>query len=163
MDDGSRISATAVAAMSNYNFNYNQYATTNATSGAYYGLQQQYAPPSIPDRWHTHYPCGHQVKLEPNQPQPTVCEKCGPVKYETYTYKKCGHVYSYQQGQQVPSTCMTCSNIATQERTAKELVEQEREAERVKRDEENKDVRAWLGREVAAVCARAEGVAEVAF
>src|SRR5580692_4056265 len=60
-------------------------ASTNATGDS--GPQLNVI---IQQPWHT-FPCGHQLKLEHGQPTPTLCEKCGPVEYETYTYAKCGH------------------------------------------------------------------------
>lgn len=132
---------------------YQTLAATNATANTWaqasYGqqLSSGYPPPPT---WYT-FGCGHQIKLEQGQPPPTLCEKCGPVQYETFTYKKCGHAYSYQKGQQVPPSCRTCAIEVGAAKREEEAAAAAVLAAEKKRREDDKDLRVWLDREVSRV------------
>jgi len=126
--------------------NPNQYTgVANNTSYSY--PQQAYVPPPV---WAS-FPCGHQMKLEPGQPQPQRCQVCPAPERVHHEYKKCGHVYNYEKGQTIPSECPTCAfQKAQAETAAKERVEA-LEAELERRALEDKDPLAWLEKQVSAV------------
>ena len=143
---GAVLSKTAVARMSGQWFTSNQ--TTSVTSGTSahlpYVSGPQYVPP--PPNWAT-LPCGHQVKLEPGQPVPTLCEKCPAPERRHHEYK-CGHIYNYLSNQLLPAECPTCASARFQEEKKREEREKEEAAERAARLAADKDPLAWLNKQL---------------